>query len=405
MQVRPLKLEELSQFGKFESDAFVFEPSLIEDWLERLIRPNVENTRGLFEDDGEMKAVLRIIYPRLWLGNATVPMPGITNVATPPENRRQGSINQLLTGVLRELHNAGYAISTLYPFHFPFYKKFGYELVSSTKNISVKFPALQKFRSKSGRWKQATADQWPEFNAIYDEYCQGSFGNLTRDESWWRNRVFRQGKDKYYTAYLWYDAQGKARAYLLYSFRQPDPEKWYREMRIHDMAWLDVEARLETLAFMANHDSQADKIMWHTAPDDEFFALLDDPREAEETLDSGYMLRVLDATKALQERPWAETAKASFSIALRDDRLEWNNIALHVEVAGGKVQVETLSDASKAGLSCDIRQLSQMYAGYIGPRKLAKLGLLEVRNRAELEAAEQAFFPVGQAASRMADHF
>ena len=54
-----------------------------------------------------------------------------------------------------------------------------------------------------------------------------------------------------------------------------------------DQAWLDAEARMELLAFIANHDAQADKAVWSGEENQEIFALLDDPREAEEKASPG----------------------------------------------------------------------------------------------------------------------
>ena len=98
-------------------------------------------------------------------------------------------MKKLLTDVLYELNEKGYAISTLYPFYFPFYKKFGYEQVSTSKEISVKMSALQKLRSLSrgsGRWKAVGTEQWAEFNSLYEEYNKGRYGSFTRDQQWWK---------------------------------------------------------------------------------------------------------------------------------------------------------------------------------------------------------------------------
>ncbi len=403
MQIRPLRPEEIDEFSRIEREAFVMQPAQTNEWLERSIKPQLENTRVLIGDDGEMKTALRIIFPRLWLGRASVPMPGITSVATPPENRRQRHVKQLLTSVMHELREAGYGISTLYPFYFPFYKRFGYEQVSASKSINVKFAQLQKFRSKTeGRWKRATSEQWEEFNAVYEKFCEGKFGQITRHKERWEWLIKGWGSTTN-IAYLWYDAQGQARAYITYAFREV--KEWEREMVISHMAWADQVAWHETLAFLANHDSQAENVRWATSPDDEFFALLDDPREAEEKIRPGYMLRILDAVRALQERPWSTEVKGAFTIGLRDDVLEWNNLNLHVEVAEGRAQVRSLPAAFQAGLSCDIRQLSQLYAGYLSPLRLARLGLLQSHNQHDLNEAQQLFSPPGQPASHMADGF
>lgn len=403
MEIRPLKIEELERFGAMEQDAFVLPASWRKDWLER-IKSEIDNIRVLTGDDGELKTVLRIIYPRLWLGDRTVPMAGITSVATPPEHRRQGYLKQLLVATMNELREKGYGISTLYPFYFPFYKKFGYEQVSDDQQVTVKIEQLEKFKSKmAGRWKELGAEQWEDFKAVYEQFCRGKFGMLTRDKQWWE-AIFRAWKDTVYKPYLWYDAKGQPRAYVVYALEDLKEER-DREVGVRDMAWTDLAAKQEALAFLANHDSQAKQVSWRSAPDDEIFALLDNPREAKIEQRPGYMLRILDVIRALTERPWPKEVKGAFTLALRDDLLEWNNLALQLEVAGGEAEVKILSDRSKAALSCDIRQLSQLYAGYLSPVKLARLGLLEAQDSAALAAAQAVFSPPGQPASYMADFF
>ena len=100
MQIRTLKSEELELYKAMQRFAFVIEEGpQFDERVEKRVKPNLNNVKVLVGDDGEVKTLLRIIFPRLWLGHGTVAMPGITSVATPPEHRRQGYLKQLLTSV------------------------------------------------------------------------------------------------------------------------------------------------------------------------------------------------------------------------------------------------------------------------------------------------------------------
>jgi len=405
VQIRPLKMDELGIFTQYEMDASVSEKEQTERWVARVIKPYLEDTRVLVGDDGEIKVQMGLYYSGLWLGSAAVKTPGIFAVASPPENRRTGYIRQMIFGVMHELRAAGYGFVTLYPFYFPFYKKFGYDQVSSSKQTSVKMAQFTKFRPKTkGRWKQLGPDQWAEFNALYEADCKGHFGLLTRDEQWWREQMLVFQNNKPRKSYIWYNEQGEAEAYILYRFEELKDHE--RELKVRDMVWLNLAAKHEILAFIANHDSQAIKVSWGSAaPDFEIMPLLDDPRAVEEKIEPGYMLRILDVELAMQQRPWPVGASGTFSLAVRDDGLEWNNLAVKVTVTDGKTTVTRLTETSQAGLSCDVRQLAQMLAGFLSPVKLAELGLLEVRNQADLLAAQQLFSPFGQPAAHMNDFF
>jgi predicted acetyltransferase len=405
VQVRPLTPEEVTTFVKYEQEAFVIEtPGWAEEFARDVISPRIENTRALVNDEGELLAVLNILKPKLWLGSSGVLVGAISAVATPPEYRRQGGIKILLAETLKQLREEGINISALYPFYFPFYKKFGYELAGNYKRSTVQISQLAKYRSQvKGRWKQFEPDDWPLFNEMYERTCSGKFSRLTRDERWWRRYMFRGPNKIQRQAYIWYNELGEMRAYLLYHIHTI--KDWDREMRIREMVWFDLTARNEVLAFIANHDSQAKAFSFISGTDDSFFDLVDDPREVEEKIEPGYMLRILDVERALAERPWPHAVNAAFKLSVRDELLEWNSGTYRVEVSGGKAGVERISGSDEAGLSCDIRQLNQLYAGYLSPVKLAELGLLETRNQTDLMMAQALFSPAGQPASYMADFF
>ncbi len=406
MQVRPLREGERELFGERVRDAFVTPHDYIQIWL-----PNVpmEDTRGLFDVHGNLLSSLQLLWNDLWLGSKKIKMAGVTSVATPPEHRRGGHLKRLLLTVMAQERERGINVSGLYPFEFSFYRKFGYEQASAIQNISVKLPAMSAFKSKTqGRWTPRSAEDWSLFQALYNQYCVGRFGRIERPTEFsWRRSIFtmRRTKDTPLKAYTWEDADGKTRAYICY-YMQPTKggDEWSRELVVRDMAWLDEEARHEIYNFIANHDSQAEKALWDTEPNDEFFALLPDPRQAEVKLIPGYMLRLVDVERALLERSWPARETTSFSVAVHDDALDWNdNRTYRLELSQGRPEVTVVAGSEKAGLSCDVRALAQLYAGYLSPQQAVRLGKLEVRQPADLEAAQRIFSPSGQPASFMAD--
>ncbi len=401
MEIRNITQEEIGRFGTIERDAFQIDPVRLEGWLET---KDPAEIFAIFDDQAEMLSVLRVIYPQLWLGPTSIKLAGITSVATPPEHRRQRYLNSLLSHIMTEMREREYAVSALYPFEFPFYKKFGYAQAGDEKIIEVQIGALAKFKSQtSGRWQQKEAEDMAEFNELYDKFCQGSFGRVSRTELYWQNVYFKPYGGRPNTLYVWYDAQGMARAYVVYKMKEIEP--WRRKLMIQTMAWLDEEAYFEILAFLANHDSQVFAVNFKTRPDDDFATLLDDPRQANQEINPGFMLRILDAKLALEQRSWPKGVSGKFSLTLRDDRLEWNDgLTLQVEMENGHVQVEAQKlQAENAGLACDIRQLAQLYTGYLSPIRAAKIKLLEVRDQAALESAQALFSAPGQPAPYMAD--
>jgi len=410
VQIRNITPEELPRFSTILRDAFQIDPARLDaEWLASKDPAEIfaifdDLSENQSEDQSKILSILRVTYPQFWLGPTAVKLAGITSVATPPEHRRQRYLNHLLTQIMVQMREKGYAVSALYPFEFPFYKKFGYEQAGDEKTIEVQIGALAKFKSRSsGRWVQKEAEDLVEFDELYNKFCQGRFGMISRQQPYWQNVYFKPHNSRPNTLYIWYDAQGQARAYVVYKMKELEP--WRRKLMIQTMAWLDQEAYFEILAFLANHDSQAFAVNFKTAPDDDFANLLDDPRQAQQEIIPGFMLRILDAKLALEQRSWPAGVSGRFSLTLQDNRLEWNDgLTLQVALENGHIQVEAQKlQAENAGLACDIRQLAQLYTGYLSPMRAAKIKLLEVRNQADLETAQAIFSAPGQPAPFMAD--
>src|SRR5689334_6939974 len=105
MQVRPLREEEKIIFANMVRDAFVIPGNFTAEFVERL---KAEDTRGLFDDEGKLVSGMRLLWNDIWLGRKKVRSVDITSVATPPENRRQGLLKQLLREVLRQEAEKGF---------------------------------------------------------------------------------------------------------------------------------------------------------------------------------------------------------------------------------------------------------------------------------------------------------
>lgn len=404
MQIRRLTDQDKTRFGEIERDAFQIDPNYIPEFLERSFSSG--EGWGISDEQDELVSVLRVIYPQMHMGQKTVTLAGITSVATPPEHRRNRYLNTLLTDIMGKIREQGHGVSGLYPFEFPFYKRFGYSHAANSKEITVQMSGLAHFKKLgTGRWKQKTVEDWADFNDMYNQACVGKFGQVSRTETRWRNNIINRREGKSNTAYMWYDEKGQARAYVVYHMRTSEHDMWERKLLVDSMAWLDDAAYYEILAFLANHDSQAQQVIWNTWEDEPFLTLLDDPRTASEKISAGFMFRIIDAKMALEQRPYAPEISGSFSLTLHDDRLDWNDkltLQVHIENGQAHVKAEKLQ-ADNAGLVCDVRQLAQFYMGFLSPMQALRLKLLEVRKPQDLITAQNIFTPQGQPLPFMAD--
>jgi predicted acetyltransferase len=329
-----------------------------------------------------------------------VPTGGISGVASPPENRRQGYIGRLLHAVLCEIRERGWPLSTLYPFYFPFYKRYGWEHVSD--NYEYKIPMTHlPVRQPAGTWHavlrstdmnaeeaHVSDDDVATLMEIYNAWAAaGRTGPVVRDTRWWRLNKLREGSPKRPDLYYWRDPAGQPRAYVNYSFVDLSTP-WERRLQVGDMAALDIPAFQAVLGFLRNHDSQAKEVKMFLPEDIRLAALLDDPEFTIE-VQAGFMLRLVDVAAALAARRYPAGVSAHVTLAIHDSFLPWNTGTYGLEVRDG-VGVASRID-EEPGLSMDQRTLGRLYSGYMTASEAARLHLLEVHNLVTLEAADRIF--------------
>jgi predicted acetyltransferase len=397
-EIRPLTSEaEVDRFVNMVGQAFRGSP---EQARRRRGLVQSEELRGLLVD-GEVRAALRLIAMPLWFGAAPVGTGGLSAVATPPEYRRQGYIGRLLRATLAEIRGRGWPLSALYPFSFPFYKRYGWEHV--TDHVNYTFPIERlPMSAHGGTWHAVTLstdfnsdpetggiseDDLATLMGLYDAWVVGQNGPMVRNARWWRLQKLAVGRDRRPDVYIWRDGAGRPRAYVVYAFENLSSE-WHRRLQVWDWAALDATAFRALLQFLRNHDSQAAEVRIAVPEATRFLALFDNPEFKVET-EAGLMLRLVDVPAALAARLYPPEVQAAVTLAVTDPVLEWNNGTFALTVADGRGQAEPTT--TTPGLSLDQRTLVRLYSGYLTPAEAAALDLLTVHDPAALEAAGAIF--------------
>lgn len=378
-----------------------------------------QNSRGLYDDEGRLLCGMVIIDngALYFMGDNPIPTALITAVASPPEHRRKGYIRRMFEDMFREQRALGVPLTALYPFYFPFYRSFGYELAHDAAHYSVKIEQFKPWRkaAERGRFVPIDVEQVKreaegqeggyveKLNTIYVPWARRNLGNVTRDRAWWLHKLTH--KEQNALAYFYYDHEGRPAGYIIYHLE--DKGDWVREMAIHEMQAADREAQEAIYGFIYNHDSQAQKATFWTPIDSAFASQLPDPREAEVKVHAGYMLRLLDIEGAFRQRAFAPEAQGEFSFSLTDEMLPANNGAYHVRVRDGRASVERLAGGTglETGAHLNERSLAQLYAGYTSPRRAASMGQIKVTREADLSGMQAVLYPPSQPVPYMADDF
>ncbi|MEA2575379.1 MAG: hypothetical protein QOH93_2677 [Chloroflexia bacterium] len=375
-----------------------------------------ENSRGLFDDEGRLLCGMLIIDngALYFRGDEPVPTALISAVASPPEHRRKGYIRQMFEGMFNEQRAAGVPLTALYPFYFPFYRSFGYELAHDAAEYKVKIEQFKPWRKAAERGSFVPIDieqmkgdgaeqpggDLEKLNSIYVPWARRNLGNVARDRNWWLHKLSH--RTQYALGYLYYDSEGKAAGYIIYHLE--DKGSWVRDMVIHEMRALDRPSQEALYGFIYNHDSQAQTASFWAPIDAQFAGQLPDPREAEVKVHAGYMLRLLDVEGAFCCRSFSPEVAGEFTFSLTDEMLSANSGSYRVSVRDGRGTAERLA-GDEAGVELDARSLAQLYGGYASPRRAASLGQIKVSREADLEGMQAVLYPPGQPIPYMADDF
>jgi predicted acetyltransferase len=391
-EIRHIRPDEVDTYLALGAQAFQVDAADLERWRQNM---RVEEILALFVD-GEMRAAMLLHNMGLWFGGAVVATGGLSGVATPPQHRRQGLVGRLLAVELEEMRAAKQPLCALYPFYFPFYKRFGWAHVSDSVIYTIPVERLPVARME-GTWrplrvatdprpKDAPAPEIAEadraiLRSLYERWARSRNGLVARDDQWWRATLGRSEQN----IFLWLDPAGEPRAYLRYSFKQTG--EWDRQLIVREMVALDLTAQRAAWAFIRNHDSQASEVVVREPEDSRLLTMLADPR-VKIAIEPGFMLRMVDVAAALTERRYAPGARGQVTLEVLEGLTDSAPHVYRLEIADGAGEARAAAAAPQARL--DQQTLSQLYAGYMSASQAAGLGLItdaDSRALALLDAA------------------
>lgn len=331
-------------------------------------------------DENILAAKLHIIPLTIFMKDVEWKMGGIAGVATYPEYRRNGYVKSLMIDSLKHMRNNDQIVSLLHPFDISFYRKFGWEILSETKKITIEKMDLKFLEPQQGfirRFSKETHNE--EIEKIYQQSCTQYTGMLKRDTNWWKQHVYN--KDSQIAVY--YHAEKEAMCYMLYHVKE-------RKMEVQELVALDHEARIGLWNFICQHDSMVETVTIHLASQDPFPYFLTQPKVKTE-LYPYFMARVVDAEECLRRFPFLHENESLF-LHLEDSHAPWNTgsyllgkgeIKVFKEKTGGQC-----AHPPKKGIRLNINSLTAILFGYKRPMELYEMGYLK-GSKPEIELFEK----------------
>jgi len=388
LEYRPIDDDETELFYEYMQYGFRPQNGPVEFDPDDIRRP-VGQRRGLYDDTvegSEPVSICRHYIFDLEIRGNSHPGAGLTSVITPPEYRRNGYIQRILSESLVEYDRQGRQFSILRPFDYGFYRSFGWETANEVRNYECPVEALSFAPGKvdgAGEFRQLELDSFDTVSPVYEAFSSNYSLTIERDAEWWRHRVcYSRDADPY--VYAWFK-DGAPQAYLVFRFTG---DYHGRTMKVREFAYTDTEALTAVLAFCYNHDSQADTVEFH-APDDSVFRdLLPAPDEVECTLSTGPMVRIIDVESTLSALSYPDV-DGEIVLSVADDLAAWNDGAFRLSVSAGESHCEPTDAAPAATL--DIASLSQLAVGHRSATDLARADRIEVGSEEAIGTLDRLF--------------
>ncbi|MFC6717797.1 enhanced intracellular survival protein Eis [Natrialbaceae archaeon GCM10025810] len=377
-------------------------------------RTRLGERRGLYvEADDVPRCVCRHYWLEARVRGEDHPAAGLASVATPPEYRRRGYVARLLERSLEEYRERGSLVSILWPFGYAFYRRYGWETANRLAihecDPSVLSFAREEYDREDGRFRRLEARDFSTLEAAYVAHRDRYAISLERDEAWWRHRIFDgHGTAPFVYAY---ERDGDVRGYLVYEIedRSGDETRRGRTMAVSELVAVDHDALLALLAFCADHDPQVERVRFRVPEDLPIRETVRDPDEVETALETGPMVRLVDAAETLSALSYPPM-DANLTLAVEDPLVEWNDATFELSVADGRATCERLvglgdadpDTSASVDARLDVAALSQLVVGARTASDLERTGRLETHGP-ETTSTLETLFP--EAAVYLGHHF
>lgn len=321
MEIRTLTEQDIPAAKQLWMDAFGDSGAFVRFYFEKKF--DLKNSLGAF-DEGDLAGDLTMQEMTVRLRCAELKTGFLAGCATRSDYRNRGIMRTLLHAQMEKMNEEGYALCHLHPFLHAFYRKFGWETVSFMNERSLRLPLPEKPLHENDFSTDALLEKYRCFMAS----AEGCFLRSGREmEIRVGEHVNDGGK-----------VLCKEEGYALYFVSQT-------ELEVIELVWIkgrpgEVIAPLGTYGLPVRFN----------VPD--YYTGGAEGKTIEYT-----MMRVVNAKRLFENLHFPG---AYFSVCVRDDFCEWNNVSLLVDCREGKTRI---CETQTADFEVDVRTLSQLVAG------------------------------------------
>jgi predicted acetyltransferase len=397
LEVRGYRAGDEGSLARLSAGAFGESVAYWERYYDEGENPRVDlDLIHVLEEDGDVRATATILPLEVFVDGKVAPMGGIAAVATHPAYRRRGYAGKLMRAVLQTMRERGMNLSMLWPFAHAFYRAYGWELAGEAVAYTLK-PTDLPTSSEQKHTRAYREEDLQRMMELLEEEASRHLLCVRRSGEQWRSERFWKRDWGGQQEAVVYEREGRLEGYILYRMsdwrEDRDPK---RTLAVQELVWSTLGAREALISFLAAQDPMVFEIKHHTPRGELLHPYLRSSYVKAE-IEPEFMLRLVDVEGALESLD--RTAHEPLVLEVSDDVIEDN--AGSYTVGDGEV-VRGVEAAERVVL--DVRQLAQLYAGYLPARQLARHVLVEPGSPGALEILE-ALFPLDDPWVYPPDHF
>lgn len=353
MNIHPIAPDDIPDYQRIVSQSFQRgRPATFgADILEQTDRARL----GVYED-GRLQATLGILDFEMFFGADRRPCGGIFGVTCDPAMRGRGYAGALLRRALERMRERGQYLSSLWPFDYRYYRRFGWEWTGRSPHYSV--PVKLMAASEETRYVEtlhgSPAEMAAALNPLYEAMATRYNGALVRTEKMWEDHLARHGERD--PGIYVYRRGGQMEGCAI--VRYTDDEK---VGRVSQLLHTSERAYRGLLGLLAHHGMTVERFVWDAPQDDPLWSLVFNwPLETK--LKPCGMSRIVDVERALASIRPDETARGGVTVEISDESAPWNAGTWRIEAESGRLVVAR-DERAKPDLSLDIQALTQAYWG------------------------------------------
>ena len=344
----------------------------------------------VIEEDGEARASATVLAMEVFVDSRPAAMGGVAAVMVHPAYRRRRYAGDLMRAALAGMRERGVHLSLLAPFAHAFYRSFGYELATEAIEYTLK-PTDLPTDPGQANLRAYREEDLPRMMELHGAESRGHQLCALRSEAFWRKTL---GRKEFETAV--YEAGGGVGGYLIYkmsSYREG--RKPERRLEVQELVAETPEARRGLVSFLAALDPDAFDVRHWTSREEPLHPYLRSSY-VDAKVEPDQMLRLVDVEGALGH---LNREGGPLVLEVADDAIPEN--AGEYTVGGDEV---VRGAEAEDRVALDVRQLAQLYAGYLPARQLARHGLLGTSSPRAIDLLEE-LFPTGDPFLFAPDHF